>query len=83
MITVTEDQAMWLASGSAKTIESFFEKWRNERLQALNMGEPNYERGRMIQDEVAALHRLQREMIALREAVIKKERTTPDPKQEK
>lgn len=70
---MSEDQALWIVSGSEKTIQSLFQDWRFERLANLNMSEPNYDKGRLIQDEIAALHRLERQILFLREAAVKKE----------
>lgn len=64
-----------------KDISEMFSAFRMQRLQRLNTGSADYEVGKKVQDEIAALFRLETELISFRrDTVVKQSEETESKK---
>lgn len=64
---LTESERTWIQSISSSELANFFLKYRISELRRLDSGNPDYEVGKQIQDEVAALHRLESQFRQIKE----------------
>jgi hypothetical protein len=71
---LTEEQQDWLLQAKPEAIGDMFNKMRIERLQTLNRATPNYEEGRFIQDEIGALHRLEKWLLDKRSSAVQQDK---------
>lgn len=72
-IKLNESQALWLAGISENDLGSFFQVARHTRLLALDNAQVDLKQGGDIQNEIAALHRLEKMFLTLRAKIVESE----------
>lgn len=73
MLKLTQDQAIWLLQLSEKEIQKLFASIRAQRLETLMSAKADYEQGKAVQDEIAALFRIENMVLENRRAAAKDE----------
>jgi hypothetical protein len=71
---LNESQQAWLKDAKPKDIQDLFRAMRTERLDSLNKATPDYEQGRMIQDEIAASHRIEKWLTQQRNTALEQDK---------
>lgn len=68
---LNETQQIWLTELPETEFEKLFVSLRKESLDRLDSAQANYETGKLVQDEVSALHRIERRLKDLRSQALK------------
>lgn len=66
---LTEIERNWITGLSSSDLAKFFTKYRRSELARLDGPTPNYDLGKQVQDEIAALFRLESQFRQIKEPV--------------
>lgn len=75
---LNETQQEWLSEISEENLLGIFKTLRERRVQSLDVPQPNYEKGKLVQDEIAALYRIETELKNMRKLAIQNVRGTKE-----